>query len=402
MFWEKINRHWSVITVSLAVIIIALFFLFMPKQASEATTNFGYTADTVKAEVINISEEGTTTIGEVTQAYQIALVRVLEGEFEGQQFTIDYGKRYIRSADYDLSPNQKILIAINRLPDGLVSAYFMDFVRLNPLLIIGIIFVVICVSVSGWKGVRSLLGVALSILVIIFYIIPQIINGKNPIIISLIGSLFFLTISLYLVYGWTLKTHIALFGIFIAILITGVIAMFTVNFTHLSGLGDENAIYLMQQFSQVNIKNLLVAGIIIGSLGILDDLVIGQTSAVIELYRSNPELSFKERYARAMNIGKDHIAATVNTLVMAYLGASLALFLLFSNSNINVTYLINYSYLAEEVVRALVGTIGLFTAVPIATFVACWVMNDRNRLEKLVRVFGPLLNASEIEKPKQA
>jgi len=162
-------------------------------------------------------------------------------------------------------------------------------------------------------------------------------------------------------------------------------------------MGDENAIYLLQQSGQLNIKNLLIAGIIIGALGILDDLAVGQTSAVIEIYRANPDMSFGERFKRSMNIGKDHIAATVNTLVLAYLGASLSLFLLFSSNNVDLGNVINLNSLAEQIVRSLVGTIGLFIAVPVTTFIACWVVDNNTRLSKLVRVFGPLLNPYEVQ-----
>ncbi len=161
-------------------------------------------------------------------------------------------------------------------------------------------------------------------------------------------------------------------------------------------MGDENAMFLMQQANYMNIKNLLIAGIIIGTLGILDDIIVGKTLAVIEIYRAAPQLRLKERYLRAMNVGKDHMAAMVNTLILAYLGASLPLFLLFSTSSLTISNLINFNMIAEEIVRTLVGSIGLFLSVPITTFIASWVVDDEKRLAELVKIFGPLLNRSEI------
>jgi uncharacterized membrane protein len=397
MFWEKFNlkSHW--VTVIAGVLLILAFYVMLNRQPAEETSIVGYTSDTVKAEVLSILEQGVIQIDNTSQTYQIANLRILEGPFAGQEFLIDYGKRYILSNKYLLSEKDQILVSLTQMPDGTINVFFMDFVRSTPLLALGIVFIVICVLVSGWKGVRSLLGIGLSMLVIIYFIVPKILEGYNPILISLLGSIFFLTITQYLVYGWTLKTHIALGGIMLSIVVTGLIGVFFVNFARLSGMGDENAIYLLQQPGQLNIKNLLIAGIIIGALGILDDLAVGQTSAVIEIYRANPDMSFGERFKRSMNIGKDHIAATVNTLVLAYLGASLSLFLLFSSNNVDLGNVINLNSLAEQIVRSLVGTIGLFIAVPVTTFIACWVVDNNTRLSKLVRVFGPLLNPYEVQ-----
>jgi len=398
MFWEKLNQRSKQITLMVGIGLILTLILALNRPPSGAVTQVGYTSDTVKALVLSIKEEGTTQLGEVTQPYQVVDIRILEGKYAGQQFIIDYGKKYLLASSHLLQANEKILVSVSSMGDGSVYVHFVDFIRTPALLVLGILFVGVCVLVSGWQGIRSILGIGVSVLEIIFYIVPQILDGENPILISLLGSFLFLTITQYLVYGWTLKTHIALSGILVSILITGLIAVFFVDFARLNGMGDENAMYLLQQSNQMNLRNLLIAGIVIGALGILDDLVVGQTSAVIEIYRANPEMNFSERFKRSMNVGKDHIAATVNTLVLAYLGASLSLFLLFSNSNVQFSNIINLNYLAEEMVRSLVGTIGLFAAVPITTFMACWVVDRPERLEKLVGVFGPLLNHSEVNR----
>ncbi|WP_075062646.1 YibE/F family protein [Ornatilinea apprima] len=398
MFWEKLNQRSKQITLMVAIGLILTLILALNRPPSGVETQVGYTTDTVKAQVLSIKEQGTTQLGETTQPYQVVDIRILEGKYAGQQFIIDYGKKYLLASSHVLQANEKILVSVSSMDDGNVYVHFVDFIRTPALLVLGILFVGVCVLVSGWQGIRSILGIGVSVLVIIFYIVPQILDGENPILISLLGSFLFLTITQYLVYGWTLKTHIALSGILVSILITGLIAVFFVDFARLNGMGDENAMYLLQQSNQMNLRNLLIAGIVIGALGILDDLVVGQTSAVIEIYRANPEMDFSERFKRSMNVGKDHIAATVNTLVLAYLGASLSLFLLFSNSNVQFSNIINLNYLAEEMVRSLVGTIGLFAAVPITTFMACWVVDRPERLEKLVSVFGPLLNHSEVNR----
>ena len=386
------KRIGSILFTTLIACVLVLVVLtdYLSTPFSDENASVGYSSDTVNAVVEEILEEGQVDMGEITQEYQIVSVRVTEGEYEGQTFEIDHGKRQLRPDGFMLESGDKLLVSINKGPDGTIYPYFVDYVRKQPLLILVLIFIVAAILVSGWKGVRSLLSIGFSVVVILYFIVPRILDGQNPIVISLIGSFVFLAVTQYLVYGWTLKTHIAMVGIIFAVLVTGVLAVVFVDFSYLSGFGDENSMYLMSVAGNINIKNLLVASIIIGTLGVLDDLVIGQTSAVMEIYLANNNLTFRQRFRGSMNIGRDHVAATVNTLLLAYLGASLSMFLLFSINRVDVLNLININYIAEEIVRSLVGTLGLFMAVPITTAVACWAVDDPVRLEKLTRIFGPV------------
>lgn len=396
MFWEKINKQSNLVTIIIGVAMVIMLWTMITANSNISHSSMGYSTDTVMARVNQIIEVGDIQMGEVTQKYQVVKVEVLEGDHSNDFFTVEYGKRSILPSDKLLIPNERIMVMLTTMPNGDLNANFVDFIRTDSLIILGVVFILACIIVSGWKGFRSLVATGLSILIILFFIVPQINAGKNPILISLVGSFVFLTLSQYLVYGWTMKTHLSLAGILFSIALMGVLAGVFVNYAQLNGTGDESAIYLLQFPGQINIKNLLIAGIIIGSLGIMDDLIVGQTSVVIEIFRANPNLTLRERFSRAMNVGRDHIAATVNTLVFAYLGASLPLFLLFTLGNASFVTLLNQSILAEEVVRTLVGTIGLFLAVPVSTFLTCWALDNPKRLDKMVTVFGPLLNPSEI------
>ncbi len=160
----------------------------------------------------------------------------------------------------------------------------------------------------------------------------------------------------------------------LVLIITGTLAWFFVVFTRLTGTGDENSLYLVQLLnSQINLRGLLLGGMIIGALGVLDDLVMTQASAVFELHHSNESFGFRELYRSAMRIGQDHVAATVNTLVLAYAGASLPMLLMFTLGRGNYGYLVNFSFVAEEIVRTLVGSLGLIAAVPVTTAIAIWM-----------------------------
>lgn len=348
-------------------------------------------ADTVQARVIQIIEEGEITLGDnAPQTYQILLVQLLEGQYAGRQVIIDYGQRQIRPEGLRLQPDEKILVTVGKQPDGQITAYFTDYVRTNSLLWLVAAFVILTILISGWKGVRSLIGLVLSFMVIIAYIIPQILGGEDPVRVSIIGAFFLLATTLYLVYGWTLKTHAAAIGMLIALLITGLLSGIFVNLTRLTGYSDENAMFLVQMAeTQINLRGLVLAGMLIGALGVLDDLVATQSSAVFELRATDPELNLHDLYTTAMRIGSDHVAATVNTLFMAYAGAALPMLLLFSLSGERYGYLVNLEFVTEEIVRTLVGSLGLIMAVPITTLLASLFALYNQRLGSLRRYLGP-------------
>lgn len=351
----------------------------------------GYGTDTGLAIVDAIIEQGEITLGDVTQPYQILSVTLLEGEYSGSSFQVDYGTRQIRNNMTLLNVGDRILVTTSSLPNGDTSAHFTDFYRSNSLLLLFAIFVVVSILISGWKGVRSVIGIVLSLAVIVLIILPSIQQGRDPLLVTILGSTFFVTYSLYIIYGWNMKSHAAVIGSFLSLVITGLIAVFFVNNAQLSGYGDEN-MFFISQISQnsLNVRNVLLAGILIGTLGVLDDLVIAQASAVFELYRNKPDQTFKSLFRSAMNIGKDHIAATVNTLVLAYAGASLPMLLLFSFRNVDYGMAINLEFIAEEVVRTLVGSLGLFTAVPITTGLASLIAIKYRDLGNIRTYLGPL------------
>jgi len=178
------------------------------------------------------------------------------------------------------------------------------------------------------------------------------------------------TIGLYFVYGWNLKSHTAVIGLVLSLVLTGLLAVWFVDWTRLSGIGSEDAWYLQAAGWEIDPRGLLLAGILIGALGVLDDVAVGQASAVFELHRANPELGWRELFRRGMNIGRDHIASMVNTLVLAYVGAGLPLLLLFSIYTEPLSLTVSREVIAEEIVRTLAGSLGLLAGVPLTTLIA--------------------------------
>ena len=383
------SGFWLVVLLVGAIAAVLLWPYFTQVDLPDVNMS-AFGSETARARVVEIIEEGEIDLGGTIQHYQVARVELLEGEYRGILMEMDYGRRQVLSNAVYLQPDDKVLVTIGARPDGVLTVYFADFVRSDALLWLTAIFVMVILIISGWKGLRSLLSMAFSLLVIIGYIIPHILAGDDPLWVSIVGSVILLGVTLYLTYGWSLKTHAAVVSMMFVLLITGILATLFVFVTRLTGSGDENALFLLQMLNtQINLRGLLLGGMIIGALGVLDDLVTTQASAVFELHRANESLRFRELFRAAMRIGQDHVAATVNTLVLAYAGAALPMLLMFSLGRGNYGFLVNFEFIAEEIVRTLVGSLGLVTAVPLTTAIAILFALRADSLTKWRQILGP-------------
>jgi len=364
-------------------------YFFQKPYVSGINASLG--EQTYRARVTEIIESGPIDLGGVVQTYQRARVEILEGDYAGLLMEIDYGKYRLLPTGQILSPGDDIFVLIDKRPDGLVEAFFVDFVREKALLFLFAIFILAIVIMGRWKGVRSLLALAFSLFMIIAYLIPHILAGEDPLRVSLIGSGILLGVSLYLTYGWTWKTHASVLSMILVLFITGTLAVVFVQVARLTGSGSEESMFLTQMSEvNINLRGLLLGGIIIGALGVLDDLVTTQSSAVFELYHTDPHLRFRALFEKAMHIGQDHVAATVNTLVLAYAGTSLPLLLLFTLGSGNYGYFINIEFVTEEIIRTLIGSLGLVAAVPLTTGIAALIVLYNHRIPEDWRaLLGP-------------
>lgn len=243
-------------------------------------------------------------------------------------------------------------------------------VRNLPLLVLVVLFVVVVVWVGRLRGALSLLALGVSVGVVIGFIIPALITGAPGLLVAVVGSSAILFATLYFVHGPNLRTTAALFGTLCGILIMTLVSTVFVHLTRLSGLGNEESTWLSAMSSQLDFRGLLTAAIIIAGLGILNDVTITQSSAVWELRASAPEMSRREVYARAMRIGRDHIASTVYTVFFAYVGAALSVLILLYFYNRPFLSLLTNEEIVVEIVSTLCGSIGLVLSVPITTAVA--------------------------------
>jgi uncharacterized membrane protein len=251
--------------------------------------------------------------------------------------------------------------------------YFSDFQRRGPLLALAVFFALVVVILGRWRGLFALAGLAVSFAVLVRFMLPAILIGKNPVAVAVVGSAAIMFAALYLAHGINARTTTAVLGTVGALFLTGVLAWIFVAGTHLTGMATEESGLLAASLSGVSLRGLLLGGVVIGSLGVLDDVTVTQASAVWELHRANPGYGFHRLYAAGLRIGRDHIASTVNTLVMAYAGASLPLLVLFTLSSRHLGDVLTSEIVGQEIVRTLVGSIGLVSAVPITTALAAFV-----------------------------
>lgn len=258
-----------------------------------------------------------------------------------------------------------------------------DVYRLTPLLFLYGLFVLSVIALSGWQGARSLLGLLFSIGVLAWGVIPLLLQGYDPLLISLAAGALITGTTVYLSHGWNLHSHVAWISILLVLVVVGLLAYGSVISFHLTGRATEEAMFL--QFlggNAIQLQGLLLGGILLGTIGVLDDITVSQVAIVTELAEANPELSSLELIRRGLTVGKAHVSSLVNTLVLAYAGANLPLFLLLGQSQQPLWVTINSELLMEEIVRTLVGSIGLVIAVPVSTVLAAVSLTVLPQLKK--------------------
>ena len=378
------------ITKKLILFTLLTNILIIPKQTfAQTTTDQKPDIEYFKAVITDIENITEQNEGNITENKQILKVKILTGDEKNKEIQIDSPEKTAENNPQKINIGNKIIISKNNLIDGSSNYVYIDSYRLPSLLLIFIIFVSLVLYFGKLKGLGSLFGLAFSILILRYFIVPQIAGGANPLLITVIGSVIVLSVSLYLAHGFNQRTNLSMLSTLITLGISIGLATFFVNISRLLGQGSEEAMFLTNSsLGNINLQGLLLAGIIIGTLGVLDDITTAQTSVVGELRLANPNLSKHELHKRALVVGKEHISSLVNTLVLAYAGASLPLFLLFSAyPDTPFWYSLNSQFISEEVVRTLVGSTALILAVPISTYIAAHFLSKTEVTKMKVEEF---------------
>ena len=337
-----------------------------------------------KAEVIEIIAQEKNVREDGSIFYQQNLrLKALTGERKGEEFVYE-GISEIEVASSDLyEVGDKVYVDLFTEPSGLEVAYVVGVVRSGAIYLLIFVFTLAVVAVGRLKGLRALLSLVLSFFIILYFILPQILNGRDPFLISLLGGLFIMTTIIYLTEGWKKKSHLAILSVFLSLTFTLILSIIFTKLTRLTGLAQEEAVFLIGIGQvEINFRGLLLAGMIIGAIGVLDDIIVGQIESVARIKEANPKLPPKKVFNLAYKIGNTHLGAIINTLFLTYAGAALPLLLLFVlNREVGLSFerAINTEAVTTEIVRTLVGSIGVIASMPIATFLAAIGLDQKTK-----------------------
>ena len=364
------------------LIFISLLFVnlfsFQPLAAKEESSSiFKARVIEVLSEVEKVGDDGVVFI------QQDLLLEIFQGERKGEQVKY-FGISEIEVISSNIYKKGNRVFIDSYLNENHEEVfYIVDSIRTKALLILFILFLVVVFLVARTKGLRALFSLLLSFLVIIKFILPRIIAGNDPFIISLIGGLVIMVFIIYLTEGWQRKSHLSILTVFVSLSITLVLSLIFVYLTNLSGLAQEEASFLIGVNDlRINFKGLLLAGFIIGAIGVLDDIIVGQIETVQSLREANPNLSSKEVFFLAYRVGNTHLGAIINTLFLTYTSVALPLLLLFvinDTKGLSIERFLSTEVVSTEVVRTLVGSIGVVLSMPIATFLGSFYGYKKKR-----------------------
>lgn len=299
---------------------------------------------------------------------------------DGTTYRVDTGESASMGVHFDLSPGDRVTLEIVSNPDGTETTYFNDAVRTRSLLLIAVLFAVITIGIGLMRGLRALAGLAVTLAILFGLILPAVVAGHDAVLVTVAGSLVILAVNMHLTHGWRRETLIAFASTAVGLLLAWVFGAWFVSISFLSGVASDEAalLYVEHLNAAIDMSGILLAGILLGAVGALDDIAIAQGEIVAELRDANPKLDRKELFVRAMRVGRHHIASITNTLVLAYAGAALPTFLLFwALKSVSVGNFLNTEAVSEEIVRTLAGTAALVLTVPISTWFA--VSLDRRK-----------------------
>ncbi|GIJ76122.1 Uncharacterized membrane protein [Micromonospora phaseoli] len=267
-----------------------------------------------------------------------------------------------------------ILVSLIDPEDPSISSYnIAEHQRGKPLIWLGVLFAAAIVAFGRLRGLAALGGLAASFAILLTFVLPGISAGQPPLVVAIVGASLIMFVVLYLTHGVSAQTSVAVLGTLGSLVLTGLLGLAATGATHLTGFGSEDATTLSMFRADVDLHGLLLAGIIIGSLGVLDDVTVTQAATVTELRHANPDASRRELYRSATRVGRAHIASVVNTIVLAYAGASLPLLLLLTADSRALGQIVTTEFLTTEIVRSVVATLGLIAAVPLTTALAAVV-----------------------------
>lgn len=364
----------AVAAVLTAIAVVALWPSGDGRQEAIANADeIGLSSQRLSATIVEVTDRSCSysTSSDPQQCRYITLV-ANEGPDEGQEVSLpEINLRFERSIP-DLRIGDDVVLGYE---DSTDFYFYADRDRRGSLLWLTALFALVVIALSRFRGVLALAAMAMTLVVLVAFVAPSVLDGNDPLLVAVVAAAAIAFISLYLTHGFTPTTTVALAGTLGALLLTLGLSWLFFEVAAFTGLATEEALILPFIAENLDVRALLLGGAIIGALGALDDVTVTQVATVAEMRRHNPELSTPDLVTSGIRVGREHIASTVNTLLLAYAGASMPLLMLFAVSDQPLGMVANSELIAVEIVRTLCGSIGLVAAVPITTMLAAMVVS---------------------------
>ncbi|MDX9916711.1 MAG: YibE/F family protein [Gudongella sp.] len=382
--------------------ILAIVLIFL-------TSTAGFAADMMYDDELdfeNFIEKGTVLEADDPQERedqyfksQYVTMRIDSGPHKGDIVYIENALSDHQYYDIIVKKGMKVSVMIEQYDDGSYQAYVADYYRVSSLTYLLVAFIILVLIIARFKGLKALISLGITIAAVLFIMLPLMLKGWNPITVSVITAVTVTIITMVLVSGINHKTTSAILGTSFGVIIAGLIAFYVGNNANLSGLTAEEATMLMfiPQGIEFNFRQLLFAGIIMGSLGAAMDVGISIASSIEEIHKANPRLSSTRLFRAGMNVGKDVMGTMVNTLILAYTGTSIPMLLLFMAYETELAKVFNLDIIATEVVRSLAGSIGLILTIPITAFFASrYTKRQKDRARNVLSLDGEGAQVEEV------
>jgi len=330
-----------------------------------------------RAEVQAVESSEGELLGRKLITQKLTL-KILDKDKKGEIIVVENG------GGTDLQESQiykkgDVLVVVKTKVADKEQYYIQDRYRLPGLLGMVIFFLILTIIFAGKQGMGSMLGLIASVGVLVGYLVPSLLGGQNPVLVTFIASFTIITLTIFVSHGFRVRTFIAFASMNITLILAYIISAIFVYLAHMFGVGSEDTFYLASITNvDLDLRGILLAGVIVGMLGVLDDVTVAQAATIDEIKRANPSTKFKQLYQAGMSVGRDHIASLVNTLALAYVGSSLPLFLLLyiNSANVPIWVTLNSEFIGQELVRTLSGSIAIILAVPITSLIAAKVFDD--------------------------
>lgn len=360
------------------IILTLIGLIFIVNSSVSAEVSEEYSSFNERALILEV-EQVDETYNDFINIIQYVQLEVLSGDYEGDIIDIENVLSGNPAYDVLVEPGDRVILEIHKFSESEVDFFILQFERDRYLYFLILLFILMLLAIGGRKGLKTVITLALTLFLIFKVLLPLMLEGYNPITMTILVSTIIIIITILIVSGVNMKSLSAILGTIFGVIIAGVLAYIVGKYANLTGLSSDQASMLLYSplGEELNFRYLLYSGIILGALGAVMDVCMSIASSIDEIHKANERLSRKRLFRSGMNVGKDIMGTMSNTLILAYTGSSLTLILLYMVYNINYLKIINFDLIATEIVRSFSGSIGLILAIPITALIASMLLKRK-------------------------